>query len=109
MRHLIAALSLTVAACASPPEDRTFERSGARIVSVAPGSGAAYAGLQAGDRIAAINQVTVIDAKAALALIESTRRDGSGNALILVYRGETPRFYAVPLRERDGGLILADK
>lgn len=100
---------LGIATGASPPEDRTFERSGARIVSVAPGSGAAAAGLQAGDRIAAINQVTVIDAKAALALIEATRRDGSGNALMLVYRGTAPRFYAVPLRERDGGLVLADR
>lgn len=69
---------------------------GALVESVDPNKPASASGLQPGDIIASVNQAPVKNATQANQAIEKAGKSGRKSVLLLVHRGDTQSFVAVP-------------
>ncbi|MGD2168109.1 MAG: PDZ domain-containing protein, partial [Gammaproteobacteria bacterium] len=69
---------------------------GVLVVEVVPGSAAAEKGIRPGDVITGINQHSVMGVRDAREALNAARSDG-GRALLVVRRGESQRYVALPL------------
>jgi serine protease Do len=70
---------------------------GALVESVRPDKSAADAGIQPGDVIVSVNQVPVTTAKEVNRDVAEAEKSGRKSVLLLVRRGGTQTFVAVPL------------
>ncbi|MGB3644425.1 MAG: DegQ family serine endoprotease [Mesorhizobium sp.] len=70
---------------------------GAIVESVRPGKSAADAGIQPGDVIVSVNQMTVTTAKEVNHAVSQAEKSGRKSVLLLVRRGDAQTFVAVPL------------
>jgi serine protease Do len=70
---------------------------GVAVTAVRPDSAAAEAGLRQGDVILSVNQTAVTAPRQVSEQVEKARKDGRVTVLVLIARGDSQRFVALPL------------
>lgn len=75
------------------------DEKGTIVESVAPSKPAAEAGLQAGDVIVSVNQIAVKSAADAKAAIAQAGKAGRKSVLLLIQRGDSQTYVAVPFAQ----------
>jgi S1-C subfamily serine protease len=107
LRRIILSLPFAVylTACSAPPADVSWLYAGVEVASVIPGSAAAAKSIVPGERIVQVGtDRTITSVQELLGVLEAIHNDGR-DALLLVYRGDKPRFVALDLKQdKFGGL-----